>query len=164
MADNDEWKERFAEAEGGAIHLRRPAPESAEIDMTPMIDCVFLLLIFFLVSSAASAIESRIELPPARYGKPADLNRAVVITMADRGSGLAQSYLGDGLSGEMLPEESRAREARVVRAVQDGRREGKEYVVIKAAKTIKHREVSAVAGAVGQVEGTKLYLAVFDGG
>ena len=164
MAENDQRQGKSDEGEEGAVHLRRLAPESDEIDMTPMIDCVFLLLIFFLVNSAMSAMESGIELPPARYGKPADLNRAVVVTMADRGSGLAQSFLGDGLSGEKLPEESRAREARVLRAVQEGRREGKEYVVIKAARTLKHREVSAVAAVVGQVEGTKLYLAVFDGG
>ena len=72
-------------------------------------------------------------------------------------------YLGDGQSGELLPDDPVARDAKVVRAIQEGRREGKEGVVIKADKALHHREVSRVASAVGQVEGTKLYLAVFDG-
>jgi hypothetical protein len=64
----------------------------------------------------------------------------------------------------VLPDDPRARQERLVRAIEEGRREGKESLVIKAAKTVKHREVSGIGVAAGLVEGTKLYLAVFDGG
>ena len=164
MAENDHWTDRFAGEEEGAVALRRPMRESDEIDMTPMIDCVFLLLIFFLVNSAMSSMEGGVELPPARHGTAADLKKSVVFTMVERGGpGPALVYLGDGKSGELLPDDPVARDAKVVRAIQEGRREGKEGVVIKADKALHHREVSRVASAVGQVEGTKLYLAVFDG-
>ena len=53
-------------------------PEEAEIDlsmdMTPMIDVVFLLIIFFLASAALSvgAGDEQIELPEATEAKPAE--------------------------------------------------------------------------------------------
>lgn len=51
---------------------RRRLTEDSELDMTPMIDCVFLLLIFFTVTSRPDQATS-VELPPARYGKGVSL-------------------------------------------------------------------------------------------
>ncbi|NIL99222.1 MAG: hypothetical protein GTO62_19500, partial [Planctomycetales bacterium] len=41
-----------------------------EMNMTPMIDVVFLLIIFFLVSShlARQEVQAQLDLPPARTG------------------------------------------------------------------------------------------------
>ena len=39
------------------MKLRKPAEPDATVDMTPMIDCVFLLLIFFMVSATMSKVD-----------------------------------------------------------------------------------------------------------
>jgi len=164
MAASDEWQQRFEGEERGAIRLRKPYRESDEIDMTPMIDCVFLLLIFFLVHSALTSINAAVELPPAQYGTAADMKQAVVLTMVAReGAQAPEVYLGDpDLQQKTNLLDS---EAKVLEAIRQGRDEGKEAVMVRAERTLKHRDVSKVAAAVGQVEGgkLKLYLAVFDG-
>lgn len=146
-----------------AVELRRPHAESDEIDMTPMIDCVFLLLIFFLVNAATPRLDSQVELPPARYGAAADAKSAIVVTVLKGRGGPPEVYLGEGTSGERLPDDPAVRESRLLAAIEQGRGEGMDSVMVKAERTVRHRDVSKIAEAVGQVDGMKLYLAVFDG-
>ena len=164
MAAGNEWQERFEDEQDGAVRLRKPHRASDEIDMTPMIDCVFLLLIFFLVHSALTSINAAVELPPAQFGTAADMKQTVVLTMVAREGGQPpEVYLGDpDLQQKTNLLDS---EAKVLEAIRQGRDEGKEAVMLRAERTLKHRDVSKVASAVGQVEGgkLKLYLAVFDG-
>ena len=54
------------------------------MDITPMIDITFLLLIFFLVCSTMSQATS-VKLPPARHGKGVDEKTAVIITIDGEG-------------------------------------------------------------------------------
>ena len=83
--------------------------------MTPMIDCVFLLLIFFTVTSRPDQATS-VELPPARYGKGVSLQDSVIITVASReGNRPAAVYLADGTIGSPLPENPKEMEAAVGR-------------------------------------------------
>lgn len=144
---------------------RRRLTEDSELDMTPMIDCVFLLLIFFTVTSRPDQATS-VELPPARYGKGVSLQDSVIITVASReGNRPAAVYLADGTIGSPLPENPKEMEAAVVEAVEKGfLREGKTSVLLKAARNVKHREVSAVAKAVGRadVENVRLHIGVFE--
>jgi biopolymer transport protein ExbD len=144
---------------------RRRLVEDSELDMTPMIDCVFLLLIFFTVTSRPDQATS-VELPPARHGKGVSLQSSVIITMATReGNRPAAVYLADGTIGSPLSENPKEMEAAVVEAVERGvLREGKTGVLLKAARNVKHRDVSAVAKAVGRadVENVKLNIGVFE--
>ncbi len=55
-------------AEDLPIAIRGRATEDFEMDITPMIDITFLLLIFFLVCSTADQ-DTAIELAKARHGK-----------------------------------------------------------------------------------------------
>ena len=50
------------------LSVRGRAREDVEMDITPMIDITFLLLIFFLVCSTADQ-ETTIEMAKARHGK-----------------------------------------------------------------------------------------------
>jgi len=160
MPASDLLMEPFTEE--GTVTFRPPRREGEEIDMTPMIDCVFLLLIFFLVGSIPD-LQTAVELPPARYGSGADPASSVIITIADRGGpGSALVYLADGKIGTPLPDDPKAQQAAITAAVRQGYQEGKSSVIVKAERSIKHREVSRVAAAAGQVEGIRLYLAVFE--
>ncbi len=141
---------------------RRESQLDTEIDITPMIDMTFLLLIFFLVCSTA-ALEAAVELPPARYGTAVGPHNAVVITVADQpGSKTPAIYLADGKKGEPLPANPEAQEEEIRRAVKDGLSRGKSIVLIKAEKTVKEGEIVRIAAAASEVEGTRLYVAVME--
>ncbi len=149
--------ELVAEEEAGPVLKRRPVRDTAEMDITPMIDITFLLLIFFLVASIPDA-SSAVQLPPARHGQVVNPRTSVILTVAEP----AVVYLADGKTGSPLPADPKIQSALVTQAVREGVAEGKSTVLIKAERGVKHRVVSRVAAAAGQVEGIHLHLAVLE--
>jgi len=158
-----EWEDDLADDE--PIVVRRPRKDELDIGMTSMMDCVFLLLIFFLVSSAPDQ-NTAVELPPARHGGGVSQQSSVVITIADRPDNQpAAVYLADGMKGAPLSDDPKLQEAAIAEAVTQGFiREQKASVLIKAARKVKHKFVSQVAAAVGraEVEDPKIHIAVFE--
>jgi biopolymer transport protein ExbD len=69
------------------MKLRRKDQEEIAIDMSPMIDMVFLLLIFFIVASQIVKIDKvPIEVPSAVYAKvPEDETGRYIITVTRNG-------------------------------------------------------------------------------
>jgi len=58
------------------------ADEDIEVDMSPMIDMVFLLLIFFIVASTVIDEKVPVEIPAAAYSKvPEDTTGRIVISV-----------------------------------------------------------------------------------
>ncbi|MBN1395370.1 MAG: biopolymer transporter ExbD [Pirellulales bacterium] len=163
MARQDAWDKPFVEEGEGAVQFRPPPKQGEEVDMTPMIDCVFLLLIFFLVGSIPD-VQTAVDLAPARHGKGADPNSAVFITIADSGGKSADVYLADGKVGSPLSKDPKVQQTAITAAVKDGLQSGKSSVIIKAEKTVKHKEVNrvATAAAAAQPEGIRMFLAVFE--
>ncbi len=162
MADRMGWWARGAEQAGAPVLFRRFADTSTELDMTPMIDCTFLLLVFFLVGSMPD-LQTAVRLPPARYGTAANPRTSVIITVAERGEGQpAAVYLADGKVGTPLPDDPEAQERLVHQAVVSGQQQGKNGVLIKAERGVRHSEVSRIATAAGRTEGMRLYLAVME--
>jgi len=145
---------------------RRPVEDSAEMDITPMIDITFLLLIFFIVCSTMSQSTS-VQLPPARHSKGVDEKASVVITIdGEGGEAKPEVYLGDGTSGELLPEDHDTQEQRITEYVEDGMGAGKTTILIKAAKAVKSGEVERVSKAAANAaeEGTSFHIGVMETG
>ncbi len=142
---------------------KRTLREDVEMDITPMIDITFLLLIFFLVCSTPDQ-QSAIELPSARHGKGVGEKDSVIITLSDEGVDSAPVYLADGkVESGRLPEDPDQQKEMIRLAVEEGRREeGKEDVLIKADRNVASRDVAQVIKAVSAVEGTKIHLAVLE--
>ncbi|MBL7016986.1 MAG: biopolymer transporter ExbD [Kiritimatiellales bacterium] len=69
------------------MKLRQKEQDDIAIDMSPMIDMVFLLLIFFIVASAVIKVEPvKIEVPSALYAKvPEDETGRAMITLTIEG-------------------------------------------------------------------------------
>jgi len=134
----------------------------AEMDITPMIDCVFLLLIFFIICSTMEK-QSPIELAKARHGKAVGERESIIISVGAGGVDEAPVYLADDTSGEPLKgteeQQREAIRAAIEKEIQD---EGKHDVMIKADRNVAHRDVSRVIKAVSQVEGVNIHLAVFE--
>ncbi len=162
MSDADLWNDENEDE--GPVLPRREVDDSADMDITPMIDITFLLLIFFLVCSTMSQ-SSSVKLPPARYGKGVDEQTAVIITVdGEGGESKARVYLGDGTAGTPLPEDHETQEKLIGEAVEAGLGEGKTTVLVKAAGSVKSADVERVqkaAGAMAQ-EGSSFFLGVME--
>ena len=141
---------------------RRSRMDEIDMDITPMIDMTFLLLIFFLVSSTPDQ-QTAIDLPPAQHGIGVSQLESVVFTVAEGGLNTAPVYAADGrIPGTELPDEPEARRNRVRELVEEGFRDDKTSVVIKGDKNVAHRDVAELVKAASQVNGVKLHLAVLD--
>jgi biopolymer transport protein TolR len=128
---------------------------SGDLDMTPMIDCTFLLLIFFMVSSTMQSTPD-IDLPVAAHSIGVDTDGAVILTVFTGGpQNPPRIVLGDGTGEEAAVEEVRGHVAEAVAA-------GKTKIVIKAEGDVTHGFIGEVARAVVAVEGAELYMGVGD--
>ncbi|MDZ4788584.1 MAG: biopolymer transporter ExbD [Blastochloris sp.] len=74
--------------------IKRRSPEYAKIQMTPMIDMTFLLLVFFMVTSKITTEQKKLEikLPTAKTAKQPDNYSGRDIINID---GVGQLYTGD---------------------------------------------------------------------
>jgi biopolymer transport protein ExbD len=140
---------------------QRRMPDDAEIDMTPMIDCVFLLNIFFILTyipDPASAVNP----PPSSTGVAIDPRRAVVVTIAEGPTGAAVVYLGEDKKGAPLPDDENSQREALLQYLQAGASEGKTYYLIKADRAVKGGDLSRVVGVVSEVEGLTPHFAVME--
>ena len=142
---------------------RRPRMD-AEMDITPMIDVTFLLLIFFLVASRV-AQDTEVTLPAAKNGTAVTSKNAIILTVTSPTAETVELYRGPEVNEDQklaatgaLAQNLEIRE--FVQAEFD--EHGKENVLIRADKSVKHREISRIMKAIGQVDGVSLYLAVYE--
>jgi biopolymer transport protein ExbD len=153
--------ERDSEVEAPVFSRKRELVD-AEMDITPMIDCVFLLLIFFIVCSTMDQ-QSPIDLAKARHGKGVSERDSIIISVGSGGVDSAPVYLADDTTGESLSGTLEQQADAIRSAVERQKREeGKQEVLIKADRNVAHRDVSHVIKAVSQIDGINLHLAVFE--
>ncbi|HEV3004363.1 MAG TPA: biopolymer transporter ExbD, partial [Pirellulales bacterium] len=67
-----------AEGEGGELFPRKRHDEEAHFDITAMIDLVFMMNIYFMVTALVTAM-AEINLAQAAHCTPADKDGAVII-------------------------------------------------------------------------------------
>jgi len=162
MRNETTTPEPIDQFEGPLLPRRRPR-DTADLDITPMIDIVFLLLIFFLVASIPD-MQRAGDLPSARHGEGVNPREAVIFTVAQRGGpGPAKVFLGDAIQGTPLPDDPDRQAEQIRRAVETGfKDEGKSAVLVRADRGLPYGEVARVTDAVGgaDVEGANLNLAV----
>lgn len=132
------------------------------MDITPMIDITFLLLIFFLVTSTPDQ-DTAVVLPEALHGDAVSQLESTIFTVAQSGVDVAPVYAADGKIPEFaLPEEEKARDAAIREEVEAGLSENKPNVIVKADRGVAYRHVAAVVASVSKVKGIQLHLAVLD--
>ena len=117
-----------------------------ELDITPMIDIVFLLLIFFLVSSKMNP-EQAVDLPKARHGNVVAGKESAIIVMR-RGTGdQAEVMRADGSPFSLDLEQQNAEIAEYVAQSFD---QGKKHVIIRADGAVRHGEIGRVSEAIAE--------------
>jgi biopolymer transport protein ExbD len=130
------------------------------MDITPMIDCVFLLLIFFIVCSTMEQ-QSPIDLAEARHGRAVGEREAIIISVLSGGAEAAPVYLADGPAQDPLPNDDAVQREKILAYIEEEqKKEAKTDVLIKADKNVAHRDVARVIKSVSQVEGINIHLAV----
>ena len=138
----------------------RPPTLDDELDITPMIDITFLLLIFFLVSSKMNAVQA-VDLPKARHGGVVAAKESVVVIMK-RGTGdQAEVQKMDGSPFSSDPEQQ---SAEIAEYVSTGIDAGKKHVIIRAEGSVRHGEIGRVSEAISQSmeEGEMINIAVME--
>ena len=136
--------------------LPRKKLEDAEMDITPMIDITFLLLIFFLVAAKMDS-QRAVGLPDARAGSAILAEKAVTVIIEPSGP---DAVLVSNGEGDQFSTDLEAQEAEITSYIEDQLDSGKQFVLLKAGKGIRHKEVSRVAQAIGRADVPSLYLAV----
>lgn len=160
MAHAPAWLQEFADADEAPVLAHRKVAEDAEMDITPMIDCTFLLLIFFVVCSTTSQ-QDKVTLPKAHHGVGVSQESTIVLTLASGGeSGKAEIYLGDDTSSAPVLGDAAQQETQVRNYVEEGVRGGRTNILVKAERTVQYRDISRICTAATVSEGITLYLAV----
>ncbi|MFK7734591.1 MAG: ExbD/TolR family protein [Pirellulaceae bacterium] len=161
---SQDFENEFEDEEGAnePFLTARPAGTDDEMDITPMIDITFLLLIFFLVSSKMDA-EPAVDLPKARHGGVVAAKDAVVL-MVNRGSGdEAEVQKADGSPFSRNLEQQNAE---IAEYVQQGLDSGKKRVIIRGALDVRQGELNRVSEAISESleEGDMINIAVMEQG
>jgi len=140
----------------------RPRPPSSddEMDITPMIDITFLLLIFFIVSSKLDA-DPAVDLPKARHGTLVAAKDAVVIIMK-RGTGDQADV--QNADGTPFSADIEQQNAEIAEYLFKGIDEGKKHVIIRAEGSVRHGEIDRVSKALSESleEGEMINIAVME--
>jgi biopolymer transport protein ExbD len=139
---------------------RQPHKEPPEFDITAMVDLVFMMNIYFLVTFVTVAM-TEIDLPAATHAAPLDGDSAVVLTVTGGSGSPVVVFLGDTQSGEPL-RDAESQETRIRAAVEQGLAEGKTEVLLKAEKNLRLGELFRISSAASGVEGMKLNVAVME--
>lgn len=149
-------------AEHGPLLPRRRASLDAEMDITPMIDVTFLLLIFFLVSSIADP-SMAIDLPAAEFGDGVDSRSTAPVTLTAGSSPDAPAvYKMEGRDeSALLPPDEATQMAELEGYFSQALSEGKTAALILAEREVRYRHVARIARLAGSL-GLTVHVAVME--
>ncbi|QDS99500.1 ExbD/TolR family protein [Adhaeretor mobilis] len=150
-----DWQDELDEApdlRGGR------ALEDPDMDITPMIDVTFLLLIFFIVCSNIDS-QSPIELAKARNGVGVGERESIVIEVLAGGVDSAPVMLEDGTQLSEDPDEMKEELRLAIEKVRETD-PSKIHAMIKADGNVSCRDVRNVAAGASKVEGMNIHFAV----
>jgi len=135
------------------MKLRRVDTEEVEIDMSPMIDMVFLLLIFFIVASQIVKVDKvPIEIPAAMYAVvPEDETGRYIITVNQKG----ELYVG-AVSEQVTIDELKEQVAMELEANEKLR------IMIRADGQTKYEENEKIMTACAEVGAMDMIFAAFE--
>ena len=140
------------------IRPREVTPVDDEIDFTPMVDIVFLLLIFFMVGTKISQ-SPKVDLPESFNGKNV-VEKEFVIVAVRKGS--AEAAEVTRMDGTSFSNDIEQQEAEIAEYVENELSSEKSQVLVKAAGDVRYGEVERVRQAVAGVleEGQSVHIAV----
>jgi len=150
----------FGDTGSDELIARRPDFETPEFDITAMVDLVFMMNIYFLVTFVTVAM-GEMNLPSATHAAPLDGDTAVILTLTRTLDGKgAILYVGDGTKTEPV-NDAALQEQKIQAAVEQGVVDGKKAVLLKAEKKVRLADLFRIATAASS-EKLKLHVAVVE--
>ena len=139
-----------------AAFTKQRSSNDAELDITPMIDVTFLLLIFFMVTSTMQPDEV-LDIPTSVHGLGVEANSAPLITIS----------AGEPPMINLVGEKSLTEDPELVGPyVRAGMDDGSRHVIIKAERLVRHGFVQKVTreanNVIKEFDGAKFSIAVED--
>ncbi len=148
MSDEAENEEEFP------VRQKRAVPDN-EIDITPMIDVTFQLLIFFMVTSTMQG-NPPADLPSARSGGSIEV--AKVINVVVKPSIVA----GQPAQIEMNKEAVNLEELKLALEEQAGARTDGIHVMLMADRSMKNGDLNEVEVLLSEIQGVTYHFGVQD--
>ena len=130
-------------AVGKRRHRRKPV--MSEINVTPMVDVMLVLLIIFMVAAPLMTSSIDIDLPVASGGKQIQANAPPLTLSVKRTGGACNSnvelYLGDTLisSNDLLPK---------IKAIRETRSEAESVVYLRGDKDVCYTDMMKLLGYI----------------
>lgn len=143
----------------GSAGSKSKALEDAHFDVTPLVDLVFMMNLYFLVVWVLTAL-AEVNLPPAKHVVASDADAMVVFAIITKDN-QTQYFVGDVEESPPITNPSEL-ESRVRTAVEVGAARGKDTVLIKAAREVKLRDLAKVTSVVASVPKMKIRMAVME--
>lgn len=133
------------DGEEGPLAFGKKRKKDDEVDITPMIDITFLLLIFFVVCSKMDPSQTG-AVPDAEYGGGVATNDSAVILM-ERGTG-ERAIIKRG-NGDKFFDDPDQQGVEVIDYINQQMALGKKYVMIVGNKDVTVGEVARVQRIIG---------------
>lgn len=135
------------------MKLERKDVEEVEIDMSPMIDMVFLLLIFFIVASAIIKVDPvKIEVPTAVYAKVPDDETGRFKITVDKGGKMYVGMTSEEVDLDRLKE----------RLIKEKEQNPQLKVVIRADMKTKYQYCQKIMEVCAEVGANDMIFAAFE--
>ena len=145
-----------AKIEGALLPVKQ-SDDDAHFDITAMIDLVFMMNIYFMVTALTAAL-AEIALPEAEHCLPADSEGAVIVTVTANADGDPLVFLGDGEVGSPLDRDRQSHD--IPAAIEQALAGRHNTVIIKAAHNVRHKAVAEVARLAAENQDINLHLGV----
>ena len=135
----------MAGASGGGGRRGRRKPVMAEINVTPMVDVMLVLLIIFMVAAPLMTSTIDIDLPVASGGKSLSSNAPPLTLSVKRTGGSCNSnvelYLGETLisSADLLPK---------IKAIRATRSDAESVVYLRGDKDVCYTDMMKLLGNI----------------
>lgn len=125
------------------MKFRRPSQDSLEINLTPLIDCLLFLIIFFMLSTTfTKPSKLQISLPQANADKSTAVTpKAIEVAVSSQG--------GYAVNGGVLANKQMSSLRAAIEAASEGRRDVP--LVISADSNAPHQAVVTVMDVAGQM-------------
>jgi biopolymer transport protein TolR len=130
---------------GGGRRRGRRAAVLAEINVTPMVDVMLVLLIIFMVAAPLMTSNIDIDLPVASGGKSIAANTPPLTLSVKRTNGSCNSnvelYLGDApvAAADLLPK---------IKAIRETRSEAESVVYLRGDKDVCYTDMMKLLGQI----------------
>ena len=135
----------MAGSSGGGRRGGRRAAVMAEINVTPMVDVMLVLLIIFMVAAPLMTSNIDIDLPIAAGGKSTALNTPPLTLNVKRTNGSCNSnvelYLGDTpiAAADLLPK---------IKAIRETRSDAESVVYLRGDKDVCYTDMMKLLGQI----------------